>query len=115
MQGIIQYTRLKVLLETVWVFPSDEAEENLERYFLLYWDAAYFLEHMELLDSFGNPQPHLTKGDTSYRIIFHRCKLAEIKQAALSNSRAQVSLSFRKPKSILNMQPVVLVSLSVRM
>jgi hypothetical protein len=84
------------------VIHDDQVFKAMNRYYLLYWSAEYFLEQMR--------SGTIRKDNVDYHVFFHSsASLGKIKAL---DKKAQIKLSFRLPQSITNLPAVVYVKLA---
>jgi hypothetical protein len=91
----IERSTLIASIERQWVFP-DELKDCLGLYYMLYWKATYFFSRMD--------KGTLEREGKVYKIIYYNTDPATLRKCN------QVKLSFRCPKSVFDIQPVVLVT-----
>ena len=85
-----------------WIIPR-EYRDLFPTYYLLRWEAAYFLDRMvEGTITRESDDPYIT-----YQVIYYRCNPAAIKA-----DKSQLLLSFRELQEEYKSSPVVLVTVA---
>lgn len=91
----IERSTLTASIEHQWNFPA-ELKDCLDLYYMLYWKTTYFFSKLAT----GT----LEREGKVYKVIYHNTDPATLRKCN------QVKLSFRCPKSVFDIQPVVLVT-----